>query len=75
MVTMAILTAVSYTHLDVYKRQILGTSKGMVDKISLALHLPRITRYISIEEVSSKEEIEDVYKRQWYGWSFLHWKK
>ncbi len=37
---------------------ILGTSKGMVDKISLALHLPRITRYISIEEVSSKEEIE-----------------
>ncbi|PZN10294.1 MAG: hypothetical protein DIU69_07345 [Bacillota bacterium] len=36
---------------------VLGTSREMVDRIADALDLPRPTRYISIEEVASPEEI------------------
>lgn len=37
---------------------IIGTSKRMVEKIAHRLNLPPITKYISIEDIASKEEIE-----------------
>lgn len=37
---------------------ILGTSVNMVKKITLALDLPDITKYIKIEDIASKKEID-----------------
>jgi uncharacterized alkaline shock family protein YloU len=37
---------------------ILGTSRGMVDKIAEALGLPAVTKYIMIEDIASGKEIE-----------------
>lgn len=37
---------------------LIGTSKKMVQKMSVRLDLPEITRYIMIEDVASQEEIE-----------------
>ena len=39
------------------KLLILGTSERMVDKITLALGLPKPSRYIHIEQVATREEI------------------
>lgn len=36
---------------------ILGTSKKMVDKIALRLHLPQPSKYINIEDVATEDEI------------------
>lgn len=40
------------------KLLILGTSKNMVCKIAKALNIPQPTKYIMIEDVASKDEIE-----------------
>ncbi len=37
---------------------LIGISKGMVDKIAKRLSLPPVTKYIQIEDIASKEEIE-----------------
>ena len=49
--------AVSYTHLDVYKRQAIGSLKGMPISIML---IPFFSRTVMVLAVPSK----DVYKRQ-----------
>jgi hypothetical protein len=37
---------------------LIGISKGMVDKIAKRLNLPPVTKYIQIEDIATKEEIE-----------------
>jgi hypothetical protein len=37
---------------------LIGISKGMVDKIAKRLNLPPVMKYIQIEDIASKEEIE-----------------
>ena len=37
---------------------ILGTSRGMVERIQRALGLPEIERFFSIQEVSNREDIQ-----------------
>lgn len=44
------------------KLLILGTSDGMVDKIAENLQLPKISKRVYIEEVSSAEQIEEAKK-------------
>lgn len=46
----------------IQKLLILGTSDEMVDKIAENLHLPKISKRVYIEEVSSPEQIEEAKK-------------
>ena len=43
---------------------ILGTSKGMVERIAKSLELPPIEDYIMIEEITSQEERKTAYKQR-----------
>ena len=53
------ITPVSYTHLDVYKRQVLG-SKKVGDIVNIETDL--VGKYI--ERFVYFDKLEDVYKRQ-----------
>ena len=59
----AYLRAVSYTHLDVYKRQALERSLGLLDRKNSRIHRSTLDREMGrMDERTSW--IKDVYKRQ-----------